>query len=201
MKFTKSTFSSNIWLSDAGHPVMRAYFVHAFFAATALKNEGDRTGISMNLAKNPSVDNLSLCSRLRQYSLLPYSLLLSFFFLQAKLCQVSEGQKGQEHMSVPTSPGSAFMMIQTKLFFQLLVSLFNPESFMKETNHLQGRHRLGHIAEMISQLKPTLVRSTSFYNQPDLFMKSSFSIPLGRPDPLGYRPQPPVASLDYLDAV
>jgi hypothetical protein len=70
-------------------------------------------------------------------------------------------------MPMPTGPTSALMVIQPQLLLQLPGSLLNPESFMKETNHIQSRHTLRHIAEEIPEFISPAIPSSSLYNQPD----------------------------------
>ena len=85
------------------------------------------------------------------HSLVPQRLLYAFFFLYALERQISKSKEDQKHMPMPAGPASPLMVIQPQLFFQLLVSLLNPETLMKEANHLEGRHVLGHIAEEVAK--------------------------------------------------
>ena len=71
--------------------------------------------------------------------------------------QMTESKNDQQHMPSPTGLASALVMIQAQFLLKLLVALLDPEPFMKETNHFQGRLVLGHIAEEIQELIFALV--------------------------------------------
>ena len=81
------------------------------------------------------------------------------FSLYALERQITESENDQQNMSSPAGPASALMVIQTQLLLQLLVALLDPEPFVKETNHLQSRHVLGHITEEV----PELIFPSSFF--------------------------------------
>jgi hypothetical protein len=77
------------------------------------------------------------------------------------------------------------MVIQSKLFFQLLVALFNPEPLMKETNHFKGRHVLGHVTKEVSEFG-SFVPMSSLNDKSTFFINATFSVSLRRKDPSGY---------------
>jgi len=161
-------------------------FISVLFAcsAIALWNERD-TDIPSVLPKNP--DSLRKFYWNHSHSLVPKALPYAFFFLYALERQITESKNDQQYMPTPAGPASAFMVIQAQLLFQLLVSLFDPEPFMKETNHLQSRHVLGHIAEEIPELIFFFILFSSFDDQPDFLMSGSFPVALSRKYPSGYR--------------
>ncbi len=79
-------------------------------------------------------------------------------------------------MSSPAGSASALMMmmIQTQLLLQLLIALLEPEPFVKETNHLQSRHVLGHLTEEVPELIFPVIILSSLDDQPDFLMSGSF---------------------------
>lgn len=76
---------------------------------------------------------------------------LCVFFLYALECQITESKDDQQHMSPPTGPASAFMVIQSQFLLQLLIVLLNSETFMEEPHHLQSWDVLRHVAEEVSK--------------------------------------------------
>ena len=184
MIMLRSTFSSGITRSNAGHRAEMA-FVSVLFAcsAIALRNERDTDDPSM-IPK--SMDSSGKTALSHSHSLVPQGLLYAFFFLYALEGQITECKNNQQHMPTPAGPASALMVIQAQLLLQLLVSLFDPEPFMKETNHLQGRHVLGHIAEEVPELILFFILFSSLNDQPDFLMSGSLPVALSRKYPSGY---------------
>src|SRR4030042_1432841 len=184
MKHLKSTFSSDRGRPDAGYRAKRT-FASVLFAVLAivLKSEQGIADGSM-IPDSPDL-LLGKTARCRFHPLVPPGLLKTFFFLYALERQITEGKKDQQHMPMPTGPASTFMVIQSQLFFQLLVALLNPEPLMEETNHLKGRHVLGHVAEEVPKFG-LFVPMSSLDDQPDFFMDASFSVSLSGKDPSGY---------------
>src|SRR4030042_921752 len=136
----------------------------------------------MILKRMDSLGKAALCP---SHSLIPSVLLFEFFFLYALERQITESKNDQQYVPSPAGPASAFMVIQPQLLLQLLVALLDPEPFVKETNHLQGRHVLGHITEEVSKLIfPAILRS-SLDDQPDFLMRVSFPIALRGQAPSG----------------
>jgi len=131
----RSASSSGTKRFDAGYRAERV-FVAALFAcpANALRIERDSGDLS-TIPKR--LDSLGKAALYPSHSLIPQVLLFAFFFLYALERQITESKNDQKYMPSPASPASALMVIQTQLLFQLLVSLLDPEPFMKETNHLQ----------------------------------------------------------------
>src|SRR3989338_3495373 len=168
----RSTFSSNTMRFDGAHRAEKI-FVSILFAcpAIALRNERDIDDLSM-IPKSP--DSLGKTALRHFHSPEPQALLYSFFFLYALKRQITESKNDQQHMPTPTGPASAFMMIQAQFLLQLVVSLLNPESFMKETNHLQGRHALSILLKKYRSSCPP----PSFLLRSMISQTSSCTLPL-----------------------
>ena len=151
MIILRSTTSSGTKRFDAGHRAERI-FVSALFAcpASALKNERGIGDLSTIPKHKDSLGGKTVLYP--SHSLIPQVLLFEFFFLYALERQIAESKNNQQYMPPPASPASALMVIQTQLLLQLLVALLDPEPFVKETNHLQSRHVLGHIAEEVPDI-------------------------------------------------
>ncbi len=164
---------------------MKAFSERAVFAAIVLKNAGDNIGVSMISGRHPAIGIFSLLCQRKLQPLFPYVLYLAFFFLESRAGPIAKGQENQKDVSVPTGPGSAFMVIQAQFLFQFLVSLLDPKSFVEETDYFQGRHFLRHVAEEISQFKLAISFVTSLDDQPNLFVNKAFSISLGWPNSPG----------------
>ena len=144
------------------------------FDASVLRNVQDRRGRS-TWTRIIVVSSHTL----RRF---PEHTLCLFFFLYAQETQVSEGKEHEEHMTVPSGPGSSLMMVQSQFLFQLLRALLYPVALMIQPDHLQCRHVLRHVAEEVSEL---ILRSLcpSFGDQPYLLMANSLAISLGGPHP------------------
>jgi len=179
MNRVKSAFASDRGKLDAGHLAERilASILFAVFSIT-LKSERDIS------APSTTPGNLDLKGK-AAHPLVPQDLLNEFFFLYTLERKITEGKKDQQHMPMPTGPASAFMVIQSQLFFQLLVALFNPEPLMKEANHFKGRHVLGHVTKEVSEFG-LFVPMPSLDDQPAFFMDATFSVSLSRKDSSGY---------------
>jgi hypothetical protein len=132
-----------------------------------------------------SWDSKGKAARCHFHPFVPPAVLEAFFLLYTLERKITEGKEDQQHMPMPAAPASAFMVIQSQLFFQLLVALFNPEPLMKETNHLKGRHVLRHAAEEVPEFG-LFVSMSSLNDQPAFFMEASFFVSLSRKDPSGY---------------
>ncbi len=146
----RSTTSSDTKRFDAGHRAERI-FVSALFACPASAPRNER-GIGDLSTISKSMYSLGKTALYPSHSPIPQVLLFEFFFLYALERQITESKNDQQHMPSPAGPASALMVIQTQLLLQLLVALLDPEPFVKETNHLQSRHVLGHIAEEVPEL-------------------------------------------------
>jgi len=157
-------------------------FVSVLFACSAIAPWNERGTDVPSVLPNNS-DSLGKFYWNYSHSLVPQGLLYVFFFLYALEGQITECKNNQQHMPTPTGPASALMVIQAQLFLQLLVSLFNPEPFMKETNHLQGRHVLGHVAEEVPELILFFILFSSLDDQPDFLMSSSPPVALSKEIP------------------
>ena len=143
--------------------------------ASTPRNErgiGDISTISKHL------DSWEKTALYPSHSPIPQVLLFAFFSLYALERQITKSKDDQQHMPSPAGPASALVMIQTQFFLQLLVALLNPKPFVKETNHLQSRHVLGHIAEEVPELIFPVIFLSSFNDQPDFLMSGSFPIAL-----------------------
>ncbi|MBW2037890.1 MAG: hypothetical protein JRI41_10530 [Deltaproteobacteria bacterium] len=186
MIIIKATSSSSILPGlqyDAGYPAKKAFFVSAVFFAIDLKNTEDKIYSSMIAMKNLSIRNFFLLLLLGCQSFLPHGFLQSFSFLKAQSGQIAKSQKHQKHVAVPpTNPRPSFVVIQPQFLFELFISLFYPDSFVKETNDLQDGHILRHIAEAVSKFKLAFALPVPFDDQPKFFVDESFSVSLGRPD-------------------
>lgn len=66
----------------------------------------------------------------------------SVFFPQPQKCQVAICQEHQENMPVPSSPWSPPMVIFAEFFFELLITVLYPVSFMVETSKINCRQIL-----------------------------------------------------------
>ena len=143
--------------SDAGYRAARMFASILFaYSSIAQKNE---EGIDDPSMISKRMDSSRETALHRSHPLIPDVLLGAFFFLYALERQVTESNCDQKHMPMPADPAPALMVIQSQFLLQLLVSLLDPETFMKETNHLQGRHVLGHIAKEV----PEFIFSPSFF--------------------------------------
>ena len=181
----RSTSSSGTKRFDAGHRAERI-FVSALFACPASAPRIER-GIG-DLSTIPKhLDSWGKAALYPSHSLIPQVLLFEFFFLYALERQITESKNDQQYMPSPAGPASALMVIQTQFLLQLLVALLDPEPFVKETNHLQSRHVLGHITEEVPELIFPVILFSFLDDQPDFLMSGSFPIALGGKDPSGYR--------------
>jgi len=179
MNRVKSTFSSERGRLDVGHPAERILASILFAVVSiALKSERDISDASKTQG------NRDLRGK-TAHPLVPPDILNAFFFLYTLERKITEGKKDQQHMPMPTGPASAFMVIQSQLFFQLLVALFNPEPLMKETDHFKGRHVLGHVTNEVPEFG-LFVPMSSLDDQPAFFMDATFSVSLSRKDSSGY---------------
>ena len=132
MNRVKSAFVSDRGRLDAGHLAERILASNLFAVLSiALKSERDISDAS----KTPG--NRDLKGK-TSHPLVPPDLLNAFFFLYTLERKITEGKKDQQHMPMPTGPASAFMVIQSQLFFQLLVALFNPETAHERDEPFQG---------------------------------------------------------------
>jgi len=185
MIMIRSTTSSGTKRFDAGHLAERN-FVSALFAcpASAPRNERGIGDLSTIPKRMGSLGKIALHSF---HSLIPQVLLFEFFFLYALERQITESKNNQQYMPSPAGPASAFMVIQTQLLLQLLIALLDPEPFVEETNHLQSRHVLGHIAEEVPELIFLARLLSSLDDQPDFFMSGSLPIALSGKYPSGHR--------------
>src|SRR3989339_712776 len=181
----KSTSSSGTKRFDAGHRA-EMIFVSVLFAcpASAPRNERGIGDLSTILKR---MDSLGKTALYPSHSPIPQVLLFAFFFLYALERQITESKNDQQYMPSPAGPASALMVIQTQLLLQLLVALLDPEPFVKETNHLQSRHVLGHITEEVPELIFPVILLSSLDDQPDFLMSGSFPIALSGKYPSGYR--------------
>src|SRR3989339_518958 len=181
----KSTSSSGTKRFDAGHRA-EMIFVSVLFAcpASAPRNERGIGDLSM-IPKR--MDSLGKAALYPSHSLIPQVLLFEFFFLYALERQITESKNDQQYMPSPAGPASALMVIQTQFLLQLLVSLLDPEPFVKKTNHLQSRHVLGHITEEVPELIFPVILRSSLDDQPDFLVSGSFPIALGGKHPSRYR--------------
>src|SRR5664279_2641891 len=75
------------------------------------------------------------------------------------------------------------MMIKTKLFLELLISMFYPVSFMVEPGQVNSRQALGHIAEKVAQFYSAFVQMSAFNQEPDVLMVCAVTPPMSRPYP------------------
>lgn len=179
----KLASSSSISLIDAGYQGATANLEPVVCAAIVLKNAGGNFFASTQARKNLSDKRPSpRCPRRRQ-GFRPTVPVYQFFFLQAQLRQIAECQEHQKHMSMPAGPRSAFMVVQSQFLFQLLIALFNPESFMGEPHHLQSRDILWHVTEKVAQFTFFPAMPTPLHDQPNLFGNQALAISLGRPYP------------------
>ena len=174
MIMLRSTSSSGTKRFDAGHRAERI-FVSVLFAcpSSAPRNEqgiGDLSTIPKHL------DSWGKTVLYPSHSPIPQVLLSEFFFLYALERQITESKYDQQYMSPPAGPAYALMVIQTQLLLQLLVAMLDPEPFVKETNHLQSRHLLGHIAEEVPELIFPVILLPSLDDQPDFLVNGSLSI-------------------------
>lgn len=192
----RSTSSSGTKRFDAGHRAERI-FVSALFAcpASAPRNERGIGDLSM-IPKR--MDSLGKTALYPSHSLIPQVLLFEFFFLYALERQITESKNDQQYMPSPAGPASALMVIQTQLLLQLLVALLDPEPFVKETNHLQSRHVLGHITEEVPELIFPVILLSSLDDQPDFLMSGSLPIALSGKYPYWIPPQSPGVYPDHL---
>jgi hypothetical protein len=184
MIMVKLTTSSDTKRFGAEHRA-EMIFASVLFAcsASAPRNERDIGALS-TIAK--LLNSLGKSMLYPFQSPMPQVLLFEFFFLDALERQIAESENDQKDMTPPAGPASALMVIQPQFLFQLLVALLDPEPFMKETNHLQSRHVLGHIAEEVSKLIFPAILLSSLNDQPNLLMGDSFPIALRGENPSGY---------------
>ena len=181
----RSASSSGIKRFDAGHRAERI-FVSALFAfsSSAPRNELGIVDLSMNLT---SPDSLGKSALHHSQSLIPHHLLYAFFSLYALERQITECKNDQQHMPSPAGPASTLVMIQAQFLLQLLVALLDPEPFVKETNYLQSRHVLGHIAKKVPEFVFAPIFFSSLDDQPDYLMSNSLPVALRGKDPSGDR--------------
>ena len=74
---------------------------------------------------------------------------------------------------MPSNPGTSLVMVETQFFFEMLVALLNPASFMTESGKVDRCHMQGHIAEEIAKFIPSLCQWPPFNENPHLFMDES----------------------------
>jgi len=74
------------------------------------------------------------------------------------------------------------MVIKPQFFFQLLIAMLNPVTFMVEPGKINRCQVLWHVAKEVAKLVPTSPQATALYQQPDLFMMIALFPSDGRPD-------------------
>ena len=74
------------------------------------------------------------------------------------------------------------MVIKPQFFFQLLIAMLNPITFMVEPGKVNRCQMLWHVAEEVAKLVPTSSQGTVLYQQPDLFMMIALLPSDSRPD-------------------
>ena len=111
---------------------------------------------------------------------------MPFFFVYAQECKVSESKKDEQHMAMPSDPGSALVIIQAEFFLELLVSLFYPAALVKEADKLKRRHILRHVAEKEPVLDSALFLP-ALYDKPDLLVTNAIPIAPDGPYSAGHR--------------
>src|SRR5208283_2547548 len=103
---------------------------------------------------------------------------LQFFSPESKQGKVTIGQEDQKHMSMPTRPGTTFMMVHSQFFFHLLITMFNPVSFMVKPDHFYGWGILGMLLKKYRNSKsPGLL----FFLISMISHASSFKLPFQYP--------------------
>ena len=185
--FISLTAPKRVLRSGDGHQARLAFFLYAAVYAIFQKTEPEVFGQPRSKGRaNPLTKHLAVDFRLLADPTSPSFLFFLFFLTQTKPSQVAIGKKHQANVPMPASPGSAFVVIHPELFLQLLVSVFNPISFVINPNHLYGRLILRHVAKKISQLFALTFMIPPFHDEPDLFMEISLAITHSRPYPQGH---------------
>src|SRR3990172_1148937 len=180
-----TTFSSSILSTHGVYPAAKASFAPFAFVATVRKNVWEAFVFAMIQNRNRSTGSFFLLCL--EKSVLPNDFLLLFFFLEAHPSEIAKCQKNQQHVPVPAGPRSTLMVIQSQLFFQLLVAMLNPESFMENPSDLKRRHILRHVAKKVTQFGLAIFKLSLFNNQPYFLMPATLPITVSRPDPTRHR--------------
>jgi len=154
--------------THGGYQARKASFALVAFVATVLKSEQEGFVFAMILDKNRSIEiPFPQCL---EKPVLPKDFLKAFFFHETHPSQIAKCKENQQHVPVPPCPRSTLMVIQSQFFFQLLVAMVNPKSFMENPRDLKCRNVLRHVAEKIAQFGLTIIKLPLFNNQPYFFM-------------------------------
>jgi hypothetical protein len=79
------------------------------------------------------------------------------------------------------------MVIKAKLFFELLIAMFDPVALMVEPSEVNRRQGLWHITEKVAKLHAALAQTTTLNQEPNFLMDGAMPPPMCRPHSQGDR--------------